>query len=115
MGGVERSYTDFDSEMGKSMIKTSIMPKLFVLFAAFIVESSSSPEKYLTADKFIRPYMDVEGYFPIYLLLYIPAIQQFGVDAGMCIATFLQDAPFAEVDMSRMTVRPKQNWVKVLV
>lgn len=42
-GGVERSYTDFDSEMGKSMIKTSIMPKLFVLVAAFIVESSSSP------------------------------------------------------------------------
>ncbi len=65
-------------------------------------------------DKFIRPYMDVEGYFPIYLLLYIPAIQQFGVDAE-CIATFLQDAPFAEVDMSRMTVRPKQNWEKVLV
>lgn len=56
--------------------------------------------------------MDVEGYFPLYLLLYIPAIQQFGVDAE-CLATFLQDAPFAEVDMSRMTVRPKQNWEKV--
>lgn len=96
------------------MIKTSIMPKLFVLAARLHRREFIFSEKYLTADKFIRPYMDVEGYFPIYLLLYIPAIQQFGVDAE-CIATFLQDAPFAEVDMSRMTVRPKQNWEKVLV
>ena len=48
--------------------------------------------------------MDVEGYFPIYLLLFIPAIQQFGVDVD-ALAEILADCPSAEVDMSRMTVR----------
>ena len=92
-------YTDFDSEMGKSMVKTSIMPKLEFIFS----------DKYFAADKFLRPYMDVEGYFPIYLLLFIPAIQQFGVDVD-ALAEILADCPLAEVDMSRMTVRPKTNW-----
>lgn len=56
--------------------------------------------------------MDVEGYFPIYLLLFIPAIQQFGVDVD-ALAEILALCPLAEVDMSRMTVRPKTNWEQV--
>ena len=63
-------------------------------------------------DKFLRPYIDVEGYFPISLLLFIPAIQSFGVDAMFLMDT-LEECPFAEVDKTRFTVRPKQNWEKV--
>lgn len=69
-------------------------------------------EKYLSVDKFLRPYIDVEGYFPISLLLFIPAIQSFGVDALFLMDT-LEECPFAEVDKTRFTVRPKQNWEKV--
>ena len=94
-------YTDFSSELGKRMIKTSLIPKLEFVFS----------EKYLSVDKFLRPYIDVEGYFPISLLLFIPAIQSFGVDALFLMDT-LEECPFAEVDKTRFTVRPKQNWEK---
>ena len=69
-------------------------------------------DKYFSYDQFIRPYMDVEGYFPISLLLFIPAIQNFGVDSDF-LTEVLHDCPSAEVDVSRFTVRPRVNWEKV--
>ena len=69
-------------------------------------------DKYFSYDQFIRPYMDVEGYFPISLLLFIPAIQNFGIDAEF-LTEVLCDCPSAEVDVSRFTVRPRVNWKKV--
>lgn len=100
--------------MGKQMIKKSIHPKLYYLFYYLIVSEFIFSEKYLSLDQFLRPYMDVEGYFPVSLLLYIPVIQSFGVDSSFLI-DILSETSFAEVDKSRMTVRPKLNWEKVLV
>ena len=94
-------YTDFSSELGKRMIRTSLLPKLEFVFS----------EKYLSFDTFLRPYMDVEGYFPVPLLLFIPAIQSFEVDASFLMEV-LADSSFAEVDKTRHTVRPKVNWEK---
>ena len=56
--------------------------------------------------------MDVEGYFPVPLLLFFPAIQSFEVDASFLMEV-LADCSFAEVDKTRNTVRPKVNWEKV--
>ena len=70
-------------------------------------------DKYFSFDQFIRPYMDVEGYFPIPLLLFIPAIQSFGIDAEF-LAEVLKDCPSAEVDPSRFTARLKTGWEKVI-
>ena len=70
-------------------------------------------DKYFSFDQFIRPYMDVEGYFPIPLLLFIPVIQSFGIDAEF-LAEVLNDCPSAEVDPSRFTVRLKTGWEKVI-
>ena len=69
-------------------------------------------DKYFSHDQFIRPYMDVEGYFPISLLLFIPAIQNFGVDSDF-LTEILLECPSADVDVSRFTVRPRVNWEKV--
>lgn len=71
-------------------------------------------EKYLSFDQFLRPYMDTEGFFPVSLLLYIPAIQSFGVDSAFLI-DILAESTFAEVDKSRMTVRTRQNYEKVMM
>ena len=58
--------------------------------------------------------MDLEGYFPVSLLLYIPAIQSFGVDSSFLIEV-LGESSFADADPSRMTVRPKNDWKKVVI
>ena len=68
----------------------------------------------MTVDTFLRPYMDLEGYFPVSLLLYIPAIQSFGVDSAFLIEV-LSESSFADADPSRMTVRPKKDWKKVVI
>lgn len=107
-----RSYTDFSSEMGKKMVKTSIIPKLYCLLSFINDREFIFSDKYLSCDQFIRPYMDIEGYFPVSLLLYIPVIQSFGVDSDF-LMEILGDCSFAEVDISRMTIRPKVNWEKV--
>ena len=56
----------------------------------------------------------MEGYFPVSLLLYIPAIQSFGVDSAFLIEV-IGESSFADADPSRMTVRPKKDWKKVIV
>ena len=48
------------------------------------------------------------------LLLYIPAIQSFGVDSAFLIEV-LGESSFADADPSRMTVRPKNDWKKVVI
>lgn len=94
------------------MVKTSILPKLYSLKVIFMNREFVFSEKYLSFDQFLRPYMDVEGYFPISLLLCIPAIQSFGVDSDFLLEV-LGETSFADVDGTRMTVRPKKNWEKV--
>lgn len=94
------------------MIRTSLLPKLSVLLLAIKISEFVFSEKYLSFDTFLRPYMDVEGYFPVPLLLFIPAIQSFEVDASFLMEV-LADSSFAEVDTTRHTVRPKVNWEKV--
>ena len=94
------------------MIKNSILPKLQLFSSAMMNREFVFSEKYLSYDQFLRSYMDVEGFFPVSLLLYIPVIQSFGVDSAFLI-DILADSTFAEVDKTRMTIRPKQNWEKV--
>ena len=69
-------------------------------------------EKYFSVDKFFRPYMNAEGYFPIQLLFYLPIVQSFAVDMEF-LAEVLNESDFADVDMASMTVRPSKNWEKV--
>ena len=93
-------YPDYSTKEGIQMTKTSILPKLEFIFS----------DKYLTADKFLRQSMNAEGYFPILLLFYLPVIQSYGVTAEF-LAEVLSESEFADVDLSQMTVRPK-NWQK---
>lgn len=69
-------------------------------------------DKYFSVDKFFRPYMNAEGYFPIQLLFYLPVVQSFTTDLEF-LAEVLDESDFAEVDMASMTVRPAKNWEKV--
>ena len=80
----------------------------------FILEPSQFifSEKYFSVDKFFRPYMNAEGYFPIQLLFYLPIVQSFAVDMEF-LAEVLNESDFADVDMASMTVRPSKNWEKV--
>lgn len=96
------------------MIRTSLLPKLYLRLLVIKISEFVFSEKYLSFDTFLRPYMDVECYFPVPLLLFIPAIQSFEVDASFLMEV-LADSSFAEVDKTRHTVRPKVNWEKVRV
>ena len=106
------SYPDYSTKEGIQMTKTSILPKLYCSSERLICSEFIFSDKYLTADKFLRQSMNAEGYFPILLLFYLPVIQSYGVTAEF-LAEVLGESEFADVDLSQMTVRPK-NWQKVL-
>ena len=94
------------------MTKTSILPKLCGSADRLMHSEFIFSDKYLTADKFLRQSMNAEGYFPILLLFYLPVIQSYGVTPEF-LAEVLRESEFADVDLSQMTVRPK-NWQKVV-
>ena len=106
------SYPDYSTKEGIQMTKTSILPKLYGSPDRLMRSEFIFSDKYLTADKFLRQSMNAEGYFPILLLFYLPVIQSYGVTAEF-LAEVLSESEFADVDLSQMTVRPK-NWQKVV-